>query len=212
MAALFANSPETMALAGGELRLWPQFLAAAAAAQLQAVLTAEVAWTQSRLFISGQHRPIPRLNAWYGDSGADYAYSGAKMHRHAWLPALLAIKARIESATAAGFNSALLNLYRDGRDSVDWHSDDEPELGPNPVIAALSLGAERELEFRPKQGDQRAPQRRRLLLPAGSLLVMGGELQTHWQHRVAKVAGLEHPRISITFRRVAGVAIPRCGC
>ncbi|GIX29597.1 MAG: hypothetical protein KatS3mg124_0069 [Porticoccaceae bacterium] len=108
------------------------------------------------------------------------------------------MRARVEEATGERFDCALLNLYRDERDSVDWHADDERELGPEPVVAALSLGETRRFELRRKD-DHRV--RFALELPSGSLLLMAGALQRHWQHRVPKE---RHPcgeRISVTFRR-----------
>lgn len=219
MATLFTSGfasgggePEIIALGDGELRLWPRFLTAAAAAHLLASLTKEVPWEQSQIFIGGQYRPIPRLNAWYGDLRADYRYSGTQMTRNSWSPALLALRQQTENTTRSNFNSALLNLYRDGHDSVDWHSDDEHELGPDPRIATVSLGAERHLQLRAKHHGGAKRQRCQLLLPAGSLLLMSGALQAGWQHRIAKVAGLAQRRISITFRTVTTVADHSRGC
>lgn len=202
---ILGGPPEKIALVGGELHFWPDFLPADVAERLYTDLLASAPWVQSRLVIAGCERPIPRLNVWYGDPGADYSYSGARMTRHAWPAALSALKNAIEARCATRFNSALLNLYRDGNDSVAWHSDDEPELGPAPLIATLSLGAERALELRAKADRTRL----RLPLPGGSLLLMAGSLQRCWQHRIAKTTVAVGPRISITWRRVTPVARPR---
>ncbi len=202
---LLGGTPEKIALAGGELRFWPAFLTPDAAAQLCAELLAETPWVQSHLVIAGREIPIPRLNTWYGDPGADYSYSGARMTRQPWPPALKRLKCGVEAHCATRFNSALLNLYRDGNDSVAWHSDDEPELGPEPLIATLSLGALRTLELRAKADRTRL----RLPLPAGSLLLMAGALQHGWQHRIAKTTLAVGPRISITWRRVTAGERPR---
>lgn len=199
---IFGGPLEKIALDGGELHFWPDFLPAEVADRLCADLLAGAPWVQSHLVIAGCERPIPRLNVWYGDPGADYSYSGARMLRHAWPAALTGLKNKVEARCATRFNSALLNLYRNGRDSVAWHSDDEPELGPAPLIATLSLGAERALELRAKADRTRL----RLSLPAGSLLLMAGALQRGWQHRIAKTTAPVGPRISITWRQVMPVA------
>lgn len=207
MARLFPATPEILPLPDGELRLWPDFIPANAAEFLLQALIRDVRWQQSRIFIAGQYRVIPRLNAWYGGVGAEYRYSNTQMVRHDWLPMLEELRRQTADITGHDFNSALLNLYRDGRDSVDWHSDDEPELGADPHIATVSLGAERALELRRKGGGER----RRLLLPTGSLLLMNGALQQAWQHRIAKVPALQAPRISITFRAVVSAVALHLG-
>jgi len=215
MPGLLTGGRETIVLAGGRLRYWPDFLSGQEAELLFSTLQARVAWQQSQIRIAGKVIPIPRLNAWYGDPGADYSYSGVRLVTLPWLPELLAVKKRVEQAADQRFNSALLNLYRDGRDSVDWHADDEPELGVNPVIASVSLGAERRFELRPRQAGQSAGFRRKsmaLELPSGSLLVMETDTQHNWQHRLPK-ARCEGDytrvgtRINITFRRV-GITAP----
>ncbi|MFA5493362.1 MAG: alpha-ketoglutarate-dependent dioxygenase AlkB [Porticoccaceae bacterium] len=199
--SLFATD-ETIALSGGELRYWPAFLDSGQSAGLYAALRQGTPWVQSRIRIAGKSVAIPRLNAWYGDSGVEYGYSGVLLATQPWSPALAALKRRVEAVTGLGFNSALVNLYRNGADSVDWHSDDEPELGPAPQVASLSLGAVRrfELKHRTIPGE-----RCRLDLPDGSLLLMAGELQRHWRHRVPKQPGVTEERINITFRAVRPV-------
>ena len=121
----------------------PDFLTPAEADALLAQLTAGVAWEQRAIRLFGQEVPQPRLTAWYGDPAARYTYSGLTWEPQPWTPALLSLRQRLEAAAQAPFNSVLLNRYRDGRDSMGWHSDDEPELGPAPTIASLSLGATR---------------------------------------------------------------------
>jgi alkylated DNA repair dioxygenase AlkB len=110
----------------------------------------------------------------------------------------------VEQATAHRFNSVLLNLYRNGRDSMGWHADDEPELGPAPAIASVSLGALRRFRLRPRAGLVHAPLS--LDLPHGSLLLMRGPTQQHWQHALPKTARPVGPRLNLTFRWVAGPA------
>ena len=187
-----------------ELLFDPTFLPAAEAEALLAQLTTAVAWEQRSIRIFGQEIPQPRLTAWYGDEEARYTYSGLAWEPRPWLPALHALRQRLEAATGARFNSVLLNLYRDGRDSMGWHADDEPELGPAPAIASLSLGATRRFRLRPRAGLPHAPFG--LDLPGGSLLLMRGLTQRHWQHALPKTARPVGPRLNLTFRWVAGAA------
>ncbi len=153
--------------------------------------------------IGGRQQLIPRMNAWFGDANADYSYSGVQMVRQDWLPELTQIKEDVCKLTGAVFNSALLNLYRNGRDSVAWHSDDETELGADPVIASLSLGATRRFDLRTKttQG------RRQIQIPLthGSLLLMGAGAQRVWQHRVAKTPDDVGQRVNLTLRHILRV-------
>jgi alkylated DNA repair dioxygenase AlkB len=160
-----------------------------------------IAWRQDEIRIAGKCIPIPRLNAWYGDAGADYSYSNIRLKTLPWVEPLSGLKARVESAAKTRFNSVLLNLYRDENDSVSWHADDEPELGPDPVIASLSLGAARVFELRPKR--KRTPhQSRKILLEHGSLLVMGSGVQCDWEHRLPKARYPMEVRINLTFRYI----------
>ena len=181
-------------------QLDPAFLPATEAAQLLAQLQAEVPWEQRSIRLFGQQVPQPRLTAWYGDPAARYSYSGLAWEPVPWLPALQALRQRIETASQAQFNSVLLNLYRDGRDSMGWHADDEPELGPAPVIASLSLGATRRFRLRPQASRAHGPVG--LDLPSGSLLLMGGATQQHWQHALPKTSRPVGQRLNLTFRWV----------
>jgi alkylated DNA repair dioxygenase AlkB len=182
----------------GELRWWPEAFPAADAARLFALLRATLPWQQERLTIFGREHPVPRLVAWHGDPGARYRYSGVLHEPAAWTDTLLEIRARVEALSGHRYNSVLANLYRDGRDGMGWHADDEPELGRNPVIASVSLGATRRFRLRHRgSGETRA-----LDLTDGSLLVMAGPLQHHWQHSLAKTARAVGPRINLTFREI----------
>ncbi|WP_310396190.1 alpha-ketoglutarate-dependent dioxygenase AlkB [Hymenobacter sp.] len=194
-------------LPDAELFFDAAFLPAAEAATLLAQLTAEVAWEQRSIRLFGQQVPQPRLTAWYGDPAARYTYSGLTWEPRPWTAALLALRGRVEAATATRFNSVLLNLYRDGRDSMGWHSDDEPELGPAPAIASLSLGATRRFRLRARPGLAHAPIG--LDLPSGSLLLMRGPTQQRWQHTLPKTARALGSRLNLTFRWVAGPETPR---
>ena len=142
-------------------------------------------------------RPVPRLTAFYGDAGRIYIYSGIVEAPLPWTPALLAIKRRIEAVADVDLNTVLLNLYRDQCDSVAWHSDDEEELGQNPVIASVSFGAERRFRLRHKQKRQ-APVD--IVLPHGSMLLMQGATQHAWEHCVPKMQQSHAPRVNLTYR------------
>ncbi len=202
-ANLFTNQSdphdfETHELGDGWIREYPCFLSEAEAGSLLADLLESIPWQQDQIRIAGRLLPVPRLQCWMGD--ADYSYSGLRLKALAWYPPVLALKQQIESVTGRQFNSVLLNYYRNGQDSVAWHADDEPELGPEPVIASLSLGAERPFRLRPKASER--PERQRLLLRHGSLLLMGEGIQNNWLHELPKVKGLEKPRLNVTFRQL----------
>lgn len=185
-----------------DVQLDAGFLPPAEAAALLAELTASVAWRHEPIKLFGREVLQPRLTAWYGDSGAAYRYSGLLLEPLPWTPALLALRRRVEAAAGAAFNSVLLNLYRDGQDSMGWHADDEPELGPAPLIASLSLGATRRFRLRPRPGVGLAHPPLGLELGSGSLLLMQGSTQQYWQHAVPKTARPLGPRLNLTFRRI----------
>lgn len=155
-------------------------------------------WQQEQLFIYGRWLKVPRLMAWYGDPGAHYRYSGVDHRPQAWTPELLLMRAELESVCGQHFNSVLANLYRDGRDSMGCHADDEKELGNNPTIASLSLGESRLLRFHHVQTQYKLD----IELMHGDLLVMAGELQHHWRHELPKTRRTKLPRINLTFRRI----------
>lgn len=196
---LFQATPQRIPLVGGELIYYPAFFDCVAADQLFAMLRNKVTWRQDRIRMAGREIPIPRLNAWYGDTGTDYRYSGIHLRPRSWFDELQAIRDRIAAVADAPFNSALLNLYRNGSDSVSWHADDEPELGASPVIAAVSLGVERRFQLKSRH---RQPYRFQLRLAHGSLLIMAGDTQRNWRHQVPKEPAVNGERINITFRYI----------
>lgn len=195
----FGQSLENIQLEDAELELFPQFLTSEQAHDLLQQLYETVAWQTETIRIAGVERLVPRLTAWYGDKGANYSYSGVVHHPVAWSERLLALKSEVEQACGTEFNSALFNLYRDGKDSVAWHSDDEPELGARPIIASLSLGAPRSFQLKHKKHKHL---RHKLTLTSGSLLVMRGNTQQCWLHQVPKEPAITEPRINITFRNI----------
>ena len=155
-------------------------------------------WEKGFIKIFGKTHQIPRLQSWYADNGIEYTYSGKKLKRHNWNETLIEIKGEIEKITSFKFNSVLANLYRDENDSMGLHSDNEKELGINPVIASLSLGESRDLYFKHKniKKSLNIPQKN------GQLIVMHGETQKYWKHEIKKTKKLKKPRINLTFRNI----------
>lgn len=188
---------QTLTMPDAEVLFDPDCFTLAESNDLLADLTANIAWKQENIEFFGKPVAMPRLTAWYGDEGKSYTYSGLTSHPLPWTPALLTIKSRIETAAETVFNSVLLNLYRDGRDSMGWHSDDEPELGTNPVIASVTFGAARQFQFKHKTNPDL---RTAVELTHGSLLIMRGTTQHYWKHQVPKTKQPLTTRINLTFR------------
>jgi alkylated DNA repair dioxygenase AlkB len=155
-------------------------------------------WHAEQIKIYGKTYWQPRLLAWYGDNGISYRYSGIEHLAIPWTPELIILKDKIENLKGVTFNSVLANQYRNGRDSMGWHSDDEKELGENPLIASLSLGEERKISFRSKFDKEKLD----LKLDSGSLLIMSGATQQNWQHAVPKTKKDIGIRINLTFRKI----------
>lgn len=186
-----------LSLPDADIIFYPFFLHGQECDRLLTELTQTVDWRHDWITIYGRSMPQPRLTAWYGDPGKSYTYSGITMQPSAWTPTLLDLKAKVDAVSGVVFNSVLLNLYRDGNDSMGWHSDDEAELGQNPVIGSLSLGGTRRfmLRHRFEKG-----LKHQLELISGSFLLMQGTTQHYWQHHVPKTKRPVPPRINLTFR------------
>ena len=163
-------------------------------------LLRESKWQQREMNMYGSKVKQPRLTAWYGDPSRRYLYSGIKNIPLPWTDLLLELRRRIEDATFSGFNSVLLNLYRDQNDSMGFHSDDEKELGPEPTIASLSFGEVRTFIFKHKFKSELPPVH--LPLREGSVLLMQGSTQRHWKHAINRETRPCGPRINLTFRHV----------
>ena len=159
-----------------------------------------VPWRSEQVTVWGKKFDQPRLIAWFGDPEKAYTYSGIAMKPLPWTQELLTLKCVVESFAKESFNSVLLNQYRNGQDSMGFHSDDERELGPTPTIASLSLGNERTFVFKHKTAKGLKPVR--LKLTSESLLVMKGETQANWKHGIDKEKLPCGPRINLTFRRI----------
>ena len=163
-------------------------------------LREDTAWRHEQIVLFGRRHWQPRLVAAHGDSDTAYRYSGLTLPMQPWTPLLLNIRQAVEQAAGQSFNSVLLNFYRDQHDSMGWHSDDERELGPQPVIASVSFGAMRTLKFRHKQ--RRELKSVAMDLTGGSLLVMAGTTQQFWKHAVEKARHACDARINLTFRQI----------
>ncbi len=159
-----------------------------------------IPWRSKEIRLFGKRYLQPRLTAWFGDPGCGYRYSGLDLEPLPWLPPLMQLRRRVESLCHSRFNSVLLNYYRDQNDSMGLHSDDERELGAEPVIASVSFGATRTIQFSHKS--RRDLGSLKLPLTSGSLLVMRGSTQAHWKHGIAKERAPAGPRVNLTFRRI----------
>jgi alkylated DNA repair dioxygenase AlkB len=186
----------------GEVIFYPNFFSIQESERLFSDLYSSVKWKQDTICFYGKKMPLPRLTGWYGDEGKSYTYSGIEQHPAPWTPTLRLIKSKAEEISEVTFNSVLLNLYRDGKDSVSWHSDDEPELGENPIIASISFGATRRFSLKHKiLKDYKID----INLLNGSLLLMKGKTQHCWQHQISKTSKSVQPRINLTFRVIQPV-------
>lgn len=183
----------------GRLDCYPDWLNPEESAQYFQDFYNDLNWQSETLIMAGKKVQSPRLVGWYGEGGAIYRYSGTSYTASPWHPGLLAIKEKLLKEFDAPINSVLTNLYRNGKDSVGWHADSERELGKQPVIFSLSLGASRYFDFR-LQGKNESKQR--IELHAGTLLIMRGDFQQYWQHQVPKQLKITEPRINLTFRYI----------
>ncbi len=189
----------SMVLPDSEISYYPQFLAPEVARELYYRLIHEVAWQQDPITLFGKTYMQPRLTALYGLEGKPYSYSGIIMEPRPFLPGLLGLKQKVEELTGATFTTCLLNLYRNGNDSNGWHADNEQELGRNPIIASVSLGATRVFHLKHRKKKE---WKHKMHLEHGSLLLMGGTTQHHWLHQVPKTKKPCGERINITFRKI----------
>ena len=180
----------------GQLAWMPQLPLPWSNADVMARLIAETAWREETVVVCGKRHLQPRLSAWHGD--AAYTYSGLRLEPLPFTPLLDTLRDAVQAATGHVFNSVLLNYYRNERDSMGMHSDDEPELGPQPAIASLSLGAARTFILKHKYNKKTV----RLDLTDGSLLLMTGETQKYWLHGINKMTRTLQGRVNLTFRKI----------
>lgn len=167
--------------------------------QFSKIQFVNILWKQDNIKLYGKTIPLPRLTSWYGDPGKSYKYSGITSQPNQWNKGLLYLKQQTEHFSGVKFNSVLLNWYRDGEDYLNWHADDEKELGINPVIGSVNFGETRDFVLRRNDDNSQ-----KIVLPLkhGTLLVMSGELQHFWQHSVPKRKRVEGSRFNLTFRNI----------
>lgn len=180
----------------GEYIFFPNFYSKSESDVILQRLKSEIEWKQESMNMYGKQVNFPRLTAWYGDNDRPYSFSGIKLEPKNWTKELYEIKEKVELISKVKFNSALLNRYRSGNDSISWHTDAEKELGINPVIASVNFGATRKFQLR----HLKTKEKLELELTHGSLLIMQGELQHFWQHQVPKTNKNVAERINLTFR------------
>lgn len=187
---------ETIDILDGKLFVDKQFIPLTAADWLFNYLKTNANWQQ---LTTGWGKKLPRLTAYYADPGKNYNYSGLTQIADEWTKPILVFKEKVEKAANSKFNSLLLNYYRDGKDSIGWHSDSEDELCPDPIVASLTLGATRNFELKHKNGAKVG--RMTIPLTHGMLLIMGPTIQNTWLHAVNKTDEPIGERINLTFRK-----------
>jgi alkylated DNA repair dioxygenase AlkB len=194
------SSLENHIIQDGALLIARRFILPEKANAYFELLLNNIQWKQEEIVVFGKKHLEPRLTAWYANQGTHYAYSNKILQPKDWSVELIELKTKIEEILPGkSFNSVLLNLYRDGNDKMGWHSDNEKELGSNPCIASLSLGATRYFDLKHKKDKTK---RFRFELSTGMLLVMSGSLQDYWLHQVPQQKKIKEPRINLTFRKV----------
>ena len=181
------------------IKYYPNFLSKEVADAYFLELQDTIPWQNDPITLFGKSFPQPRMTSLHGHTIDPYGYSGILMHPKPMNQSLLNIESKIKPYCAKNFTTVLLNLYRTGKDSNGWHADDEPELGTSPVIASVSLGAERYFHLKHKHDKT---QRLKFALAHGSLLLMEGTTQHFWKHQIAKTTRSIGPRINLTFRKV----------
>lgn len=180
----------------GEYIFYPNFFSKTESDLLLKGLRSDIVWKQESMNMYGKKIDFPRLTAWYGNNDKPYSFSGITLQPLPWTSEIFTIKCKIEPIAKTEFNSVLLNLYRDGNDSISWHTDAEKELGINPIIASVNFGATRKFQLR----HIKTKEKLEIELTHGSLLIMQGELQHFWQHQVPKTSKPVGERINLTFR------------
>ena len=187
---------------GADIEYFPSFFNTEELDYFFKTLLKNIKWQQDKLTIYGKEVNLPRLTAWYGETGKTYMYSGIKMDPLPWNKELTEIKMKIETKSGVEFNSVLLNLYRNGNDHLSWHADDELELGNNVNIGSVNFGTTR--DFQLKHRLNKEIKKINISLEHGSFLLMKHPTQINWLHRVPKRSKISDHRINLTFRRILG--------
>jgi alkylated DNA repair dioxygenase AlkB len=199
MDSLFQSDSIVLNLPDAEIIYFPTFLKKEEADAIYNELIQNIPWQQDEITVYGKKHLQPRLTALYGNEGKPYSYSNIVMQPHPWTSLLQKIKSHIESVSKTNFTTVLLNYYRNGSDGNGWHADNEKELGTNPIIASLSLGAERTFQLKHNSD---STLKKSLILEHGSLLLMQGTTQHFWKHQIPKTTKPIGPRINLTFRMI----------
>ena len=199
MNGLFPNDKIVFQVPDAHIEYYPNFFSEEQANVLFEKLLIETSWQQDNITVYGKTYPQPRLTALFGNEGKPYSYSNITMHPQPWNETLLQMKLKITEVTLCDFTTVLLNRYRNGQDSNGWHADNEKELGTNPAIASISLGAARAFHL---QHNSIKEARLKLTLEHGSLLLMKGTTQHYWKHQIPKTAKTVDQRINLTFRTI----------
>ncbi len=200
MLELFKNTdPIDLNLPEASVWYYPDYFNSIESNTYFETLLTETQWQQDDIRVYGKIHPQPRLTHLFANNDAPYSYSNITMYPSVFPEVLLNIKTKAEQVLNVKFSTCLANLYRDGNDSNGWHADNEKELGPNPIIASVSLGGERWFHLKHKTNKQI---KRKILLESGSLLVMGKGTQENYLHQIPKTKKVVAPRINLTFRRV----------
>ncbi|MFZ6052485.1 alpha-ketoglutarate-dependent dioxygenase AlkB family protein [Halocola ammonii] len=183
----------------GVVHYFPQLVSPAEADEFLQLLLNNIEWQHDEVVMFGKRIITKRMTAWYGDRPFDYTYSKIKRTALEWTEELKKLKLVVEKVTGETFNSCLLNLYHSGEEGMGWHSDNEKELEKNGAIASLSFGAERKFVFKHRRTNEKVE----IQLAHGSLLLMAGETQKHWLHRLPPTKKISSPRVNLTFRTIA---------
>lgn len=194
------NSPITIIQKDGVVIYYPNFFKSDLSINYYDDLKNHINWSQDQITLYGKTHNVPRLQAWYAQNNLNYSYSGIKLTPNPFIKILEEIRTSVEIAIGEQFNSCLCNYYRDGSDYAAWHSDDEEELGRNPVIASASFGEERKIVFKHKTN--KGLEKVEINLEDKSLLVMSGSLQHHWKHQLNKTSKSIGGRVNLTFRKI----------
>jgi alkylated DNA repair dioxygenase AlkB len=197
MNSLFQKDTLVFDMLNADIEYYTRFFDEGRANELFETLKTAIPWQQDDITVFGKTHPQPRLTSLYGNEGKQYGYSTIVMQPNPWNAILTFIKEEVEKVCEEKFTTVLLNYYRDGKDSNGWHADNEKELGRNPVIASVSLGAARMFHLKHNTADD---QKLKINLEHGSLLIMKGETQHYWKHQIPKTAKPIGPRINLTFR------------
>nr|WP_315394776.1 alpha-ketoglutarate-dependent dioxygenase AlkB [uncultured Sphingobacterium sp.] len=198
---LFNTAPDPLSpikITNGEYVYIPHFFSKIDADNYLKDFVENIEWEQQKMYMYGKEVLFPRLTTWYGDSDKPYSFSGITLQPHPWNDSLKKIKNLIEPLSGVNFNSVLLNRYRNGNDSISWHTDAEKELGKNPIIASVNFGEERAFQLKHMETGEKFE----IILKHGSLLIMLGELQHYWKHQVPKSKKEMKERINLTFRTI----------